>query len=371
MKIVTVVGARPQFVKAAAFSRVWRAQAGCREVLVHTGQHYDDNMSNVFFRELGIPTPEVNLGIGSGNHGEQTGRMMAAIEKVLLRENPDTLLVYGDTNSTLAGALAAAKLHIPVAHIEAGLRSFNRSMPEETNRVLTDHVSDWLLVPTANAATNLRREGLGDRRIHHVGDVMFDIALLAGPLAEKHAKLPKALGLGPGGYLLSTLHRAETTDDPAILSAVLTALAEIGRTHPVVLPMHPRTRKLIASLDVDLSSLKLIEPVGYLDMLSLTRGARAVITDSGGLQKEAYFHRVPCLTLRKETEWTELLDCGWNRLVPPRPDPRFHDDLRNALELASGPAPEWKPLYGDGRAAEMCTALLLRHEMKGGQCESC
>lgn len=355
-KIVTIVGARPQFIKAAAFSRAWRADPARREVLVHTGQHYDENMSDIFFRELGIPAPDISLGIGSGDHGAQTGRMLEAIEAVLQRERPDALLVYGDTNSTLAGALAAAKLHIPVAHVEAGLRSFNREMPEEINRVLTDHVSDYLFVPTVTAAANLEREGLGGRSVHHVGDVMYDIALLAAPLAEKHSDVLDRLGLRPDGYVLATVHRAENTDEPRRLDAIVTALRDLSRAWPVVLPAHPRMRKVLAGSSLDLGGVTVVDPVGYLDMLTLTRNARAVATDSGGLQKEAYFHRVPCGTLRDETEWVELVECGWNHLLPP--DSALGKGLRTLARQGREGLPAWEPLYGTGHAAEACVEIL-------------
>jgi UDP-GlcNAc3NAcA epimerase len=362
-KIVTIVGARPQFIKAAAFSRAWRSRPGCSECLIHTGQHYDENMSDVFFRELSIPTPEITLGVGSGSHGVQTGRMLAAIEEVLQAERPDALLVYGDTNSTLAGALAAAKLQVPVAHIEAGLRSFNRAMPEETNRVLTDHVSDWLLAPTETAVANLRREGLDGRHVHHVGDVMYDIALLAAPLADRLATFPAALGLRPREYLLVTVHRAENTDDPRRLRTVFTALEEAGRRWPVVMPVHPRTRKALATLDLIPKKVQLLDPVGYLDMLNLTRGARMVMTDSGGLQKEAYFHRVPCLTLREETEWTELVEAGWNQLLSPAVALKdLCEGMLLAIDEKEHNRPTWRPLYGEGHAAVLCADLLQTAE---------
>jgi UDP-GlcNAc3NAcA epimerase len=357
-KLVAIVGARPQFIKAAAFSRIWREELGHVEILVHTGQHYDENMSDVFFRELRIPTPEVTLGVGSGDHGAQTGRMLEAIENVLKSEKPDAVLVYGDTNSTLAGALAAAKLHIPVAHIEAGLRSYNRAMPEEINRVLTDHMSDLLLVPTQTAVENLRREGLSERGIHHVGDVMYDIALLATPLAEQHSRKVEELGLKSGGYVLATIHRAENTDDPDRLTAIFQALCLAARQWPVVLPVHPRTRKALSGLNIPLEGLVLIDPVGYLDMLSLTRHARTVVTDSGGLQKEAYFHHVPCITLRGETEWVELVSAGWNRLMPPENNPQLAESLFSSIEAATKGLPLWQSLYGDGNAARLCAQLL-------------
>jgi len=320
MKTISIVGARPQFIKAAAVSRVLQKTQGVREVLVHTGQHYDANMSEVFFEELEIPRPDYNLGIGSATHGAQTGRMLEAIEEVLLREKPDWVLVYGDTNSTLAGALAAVKLHIPVAHIEAGLRSFNRRMPEEINRVLTDHASDILFAPTKAAVENLRREGISEEQIQLVGDVMYDAALYYGKKAECQSQSLNRLGLKPKEYILATIHRAENTDDPRRLRAIFEGLAEVDQEMKVVLPLHPRTRVVLVEVglyDKVARSVCLIEPVGYLDMVMLEKNARAIATDSGGVQKEAFFHRVPCLTLREETEWVELVDLGWNCIIPP------------------------------------------------------
>lgn len=358
-KVLSVVGARPQFVKAAAVSSVLRAAPGFREVLVHTGQHYDDNMSEVFFRELAIPRAEINLGIGSGPHGEQTGRMLGALEGAILAEKPDWVMVYGDTNSTLAGALAAAKLRVPVAHVEAGLRSFNRAMPEETNRVVADHVADLLLAPTAAAVANLEREGLGaagGARILRTGDVMYDATLRFARLAQERSRILAELGLDPGAYLLATVHRAENTDDPARLRAIFEGLAAVSATLPVVLPLHPRTRKMLAGAGFRApAALRLVEPVGYLDMLELERRARLVATDSGGVQKEAYFHRVPCVTLRAETEWVELVAAGWNRLLPPDSAGAVAGGI--AAALAQQP-PDWQPLYGDGRAAQAIVAAL-------------
>ncbi len=320
MKIVTVIGARPQFIKAAAVSRVLRNVAGMREVMVHTGQHYDDNMSDVFFNELEIPQPDYHLGIGSGSHGVQTGRMLEAVEKVFIKEKPVWVLVYGDTNSTLAGALAAVKLHIPVAHVEAGLRSFNRRMPEEINRVLTDHASDLLFAPTETAVNNLVREGLSISRIKLVGDVMYDAALFYGKKAERESNILEHLHLTPKGYILATLHRAENTDDSRRLKAIFSGLAEAAKNIAVVLPLHPRTRLALERenlFDKVRRQLCLIDPVGYLDMVMLEKNARLIATDSGGVQKEAFFYRVPCITLRDETEWVELVELGWNRVVPP------------------------------------------------------
>jgi UDP-GlcNAc3NAcA epimerase len=355
MKIVTVIGARPQFIKAAAVSRLLRAAPGTREVAIHTGQHYDENMSDVFFQELGIPQPDHRLGVGSGSHGAMTGRMLEKIESVLLTEKPDALLVYGDTNSTLAGALAAAKLSIPVAHVEAGLRSFNQKMPEEINRVLTDHVSKWLFCPTPVAVENLAREGIADARVALVGDVMYDVTLAVRDRAGEVERW----GVKPGAYILATIHRAENTDVPTRLEAVFDGLRQVARETPVVLPLHPRTRAVLARAGkpAEAEGLKIIDPVGYLDMTGLERHARLVVTDSGGVQKEAFFHRVPCVTLRDETEWVELVGLGWNRIVPPLSAAAVRDGVRAAL--AGGPGREPPPdLYGGGRAAERIVEAL-------------
>jgi UDP-GlcNAc3NAcA epimerase len=347
MKILTVIGARPQFIKAAAVSCRLRAQPSTREILVHTGQHYDENMSDVFFSELGIPTPDHHLGVGSGSHGAMTGRMLEKIEAVILAEKPDALLVYGDTNSTLAGALAAAKLHVPVAHVEAGLRSFNRKMPEEINRVLTDHVSKWLFCPTKAAVENLNREGISDGRLSLVGDVMYDVALMARERAGNVARW----GVRPGQYVLATIHRAENTDDPARLEAIFDGLRDVAKHLPVILPLHPRTRSVLRRDGRgETGGVKVIDPIGYLDMTALERHARLVVTDSGGVQKEAFFHRVPCVTLRDETEWVELVDLGWNRVLPPTSTAAVRDGILAALESRPGNDPP-SDLYGGGQAA--------------------
>lgn len=369
MKVLTVVGARPQFVKAAVVSRQL-GQAGVEEFLLHTGQHYDERMSAVFFDEMAIPRPDRNLEIGPGRHGEQTGRMLAGIEGVLLAERPDRVLVYGDTNSTLAGALAAAKLHVPVAHVEAGLRSFNRRMPEELNRILTDDLSDLLFAPTTTAVANLRREGVPDDHIVRTGDVMYDAVLFYTEAAESRSHVLTDLGLEPGGYVLATVHRAENTDDPARLKAVMTGLAALARRLPVVLPLHPRTDQALAAAGIDRAALGLrfVDPVGYFDMLLLERHARLIATDSGGVQKEAFFHGVPCATLREETEWTELVAAGANRLVPPTGGDAdaVGAGLVAALdEMERLERPE--PLYGTGDAGgRIVTALVDR----GGRSES-
>lgn len=334
LKVFTIVGARPQFIKLAPVSRALRSQ-GVYEVIVHTGQHYDHGMSQVFFEELGIPAPDFNLGVGSGSHGQQTGEMLRKIEEIVLAEEPDWLMVYGDTNSTLAGALAASKLHVPVAHVEAGLRSFNRRMPEEINRVLTDHLSTLLFCPTATAVRNLAAEGI-TKGVHLVGDVMLDALLDARERAQALSTILDQLELKEKKYLLATVHRAENTDDPERLRAIMTALSQLAETEPVIFPVHPRTRKALEALGFDLtpvsqpptahrppstvhrppsSGLHFIAPLGYLDLVHLSSSARVILTDSGGLQKESFWLGVPCVTLRDETEWVEIVESGWNILA--------------------------------------------------------
>lgn len=315
MKIVTIIGARPQFIKAATISRAFREHhSDVCELLVHTGQHYDANMSDVFFNELDIPRPDYNLGIGGGTHGQNTGRMIEQIEAVLLKEQPDRVLVYGDTDSTLAGALAAVKLHISVAHVEAGLRSFNRRMPEEINRVLTDHAADLLFTPTQTATNNLVNEGIAGDKVQQVGDVMYDAALYYGARAEHRSRILDVLDFESKSYILATIHRAENTDDPLRMKQILTGFSTSSRT--IILPLHPRTRKRLADFGLLLPpTVRAIDPVGYLDMVMLEKNAALIVTDSGGVQKEAYFHHVPCVTLRDETEWVELVNVGANCLV--------------------------------------------------------
>ncbi|MFI5013597.1 MAG: non-hydrolyzing UDP-N-acetylglucosamine 2-epimerase [Hyphomicrobiales bacterium] len=313
MRVLTIVGARPQFVKAAAVSRALAAAPDIEEIMVHTGQHFDPEMSVVFFDELAIPAPRYNLHIHGGGHGAMTGRMLEAIEEVMVAERPDWVLVYGDTNSTIAGAVAAAKLHVRVAHVEAGLRSYNRRMPEEINRVVTDHVSELLFCPTAAAIANLKKEGI-TQGVHHTGDVMFDATLHAMRQAKSRSMIREKLGLADGAYAVATIHRAENTDDPEQLRKVLAWLSAQAKERRVVFPLHPRTRLAVERTGLSLEGLTILPPVGYLDMASLLAGAAAVFTDSGGLQKEAYFHGKPCITLRTETEWVETVECGWNRL---------------------------------------------------------
>lgn len=346
--LLTVVGARPQLIKAAVVSRVIRASDCISEILVHTGQHYDENMSGVFLQELDIPAPEVNLQIGSGTHGAQTARMLEALEQVMLRRRPSCVLVYGDTNSTLAGALAAVKLHIPVVHVEAGLRSFNEAMPEEINRVLTDRVASLLFTPTAEADANLAREGVPADRIRRVGDVMYDAVLHdAATSTDEHIG---TLGLAPGGYVLATIHRAENTDEPTKLRVIVDALDEVARTLPVVLPLHPRALRALDAARLTFQRVRTLAPQGYRAMMALERHARIIITDSGGVQKEAYFHGVPCVTLRAETEWVELIDAGWNRLAPPQSVSMIAKAVASAMEL---PPVERPAFYGNGRAGEI------------------
>jgi UDP-GlcNAc3NAcA epimerase len=358
MRIVTIIGARPQFIKAAVVSRWLRETPGCTEILVHTGQHYDENMSDVFFQELEIPMPNYHLGIGSGSHGAMTGRMIEAIEGVLQESKPDKVLVYGDTNSTLAGALAAVKLHIPVAHVEAGLRSFNRKMPEEINRVVSDHVATWLFAPTEAAVDNLCHEGIAGDRIFLVGDVMYDAAIFYGQRARPDT-LGK-LGLEPKKYVLATIHRAENTDAGARLRDVFGGLSAIAEELPVVLPLHPRTRAALTRenlLEKCSANLRLLDPLGYLDMVALEKHASLIATDSGGVQKEAFFHRVPCVTLRDETEWVELVKLGWNRLVPPTDARTIHAGVLQSLQDTNQRAAPAQ-LYGGGKAGESITRLL-------------
>ena len=349
MKVVSIVGARPQFIKASPLSRELRLRH--HEILVHTGQHYDRDMSDVFFEELGMPVPDYHLGIGSGPHGAQTGAMLAAIETVLQKESPDAVIVYGDTNSTLAGALAAAKLHLPVAHVEAGLRSFNRRMPEEINRVVTDHLSTWLLAPSEVSRQQLAQEGIV-QGVHVVGDIMVDAFHLHGPRAAERSQALARHQLRAGAYYLATVHRAENTEEGGNLRQIFDALGALDR--PVILPLHPRTEKRMAELGVAIgANVQVLAPQGYLDMLALQRGAACVLTDSGGIQKEAYYLRVPCVTLRTETEWVETVATGWNTLVGTDPE-------RILAAVARRPAPgtPHPDLYGDGMTAGRIVEIL-------------
>ena len=357
MKILTIVGARPQFIKAAVVSRAiadFNAQGGMliEERILHTGQHYDERMSDIFFNDLAIPKPAIDLGVGSGSHGAQTATMLQGIEQQLLEWQPDWVLLYGDTNSTLAGALAACKLHVPVAHVEAGLRSFNMRMPEEVNRILTDRVSTRLYCPTKTAVEHLRSEGCDHSAIREVGDVMYDAALFYGAMADERPELLAGLDLPKEPFILSTVHRAENTDSPERLAAIIEGLKALSMRLPIVLPLHPRTRHALTQrgeLDAleQTAGVHLIEPVGYLEMIQLERQASVIVTDSGGVQKEAYFHGTPCVTLREETEWVETLSMGWNRLVKPLSAAAMITAVDQAIN--SSPQTDTKP-YGLGTA---------------------
>lgn len=359
IRIITIVGARPQFVKAAMLSRAisMRNKEGMsfEEKLIHTGQHYDENMSRVFFHEMGILKPTWQLHCGNHTHGAMTGQMLMDIEKILIDNQPDYVLVYGDTNSTLAGALAASKLHIPVVHVEAGLRSFNKAMPEEINRILTDHVSSILCCPTQTAVQNLHKENI-TKGVYHVGDIMYDAALLFGKEAEQRSTILQTLGLSPKEFLLCTVHRAENTDSQERLCQIAQAWTEIAASERIVIPLHPRTRiylekyNLLATLQQQ-SNILFTAPLGFLDMVMLERNARIILTDSGGIQKEAYFHKIPCITLREETEWTETIESGWNQLAG------FHaKDIIKCLSTSN----DRKEIqeYGDGNTAQKILDLL-------------
>jgi len=361
MKLLTIVGARPQFIKAAPFSRAVRRRH--TEILVHTGQHYDPLLSGVFFEELSLPRPDHHLGVGSGTHGRQTGQILERAEEVMRSERPDAVVIYGDTNSTLAGALAAAKLGIPVAHVEAGLRSFVRDMPEEVNRVVADRVSTWLFAPTETAVENLRREGvtIADKAVaatsdqrpaaYLTGDIMYDALQQNVETATRRSHVLERLAVKPGGYVLATIHRAANTDDVERLGEIFDALSLLHE--PVIMPLHPRTRAALLGTDIEVEPVvRIIDPVGYLDMLQLQRHARTVLTDSGGVQKEAYLLGVPCVTLRDETEWPETLAGEWNVLAGA--------DCERIRRAARRPRPSTPPppVFGDGHAAEKMVAIL-------------
>jgi UDP-N-acetylglucosamine 2-epimerase len=376
--LLSIVGARPQFVKAAmvidAVREYDRDSGGniARHTLVHTGQHYDPNLSDVFFQELPLPRPDYNLGVGSGTHGKQTGTLLASIERVLIKEEPDAVIVYGDTNSTVAGALAAAKLNMAVAHVEAGLRSFNRRMPEEINRVVTDHISTWLLCPTETAVKHLAHEGITEG-VYHSGDVMLDAVLKFQEVTSEHSPILDQLKLTPGEYALFTMHRAENTDSVTQIAAAVELLIEWNKT--IVFPVHPRTWNRLTTLSElkeitdklrTIKHVKLIDPVSYLEMLALERNARVILTDSGGVQKEAYFLSVPCVTLRGETEWTETLSGGWNRLV----QGNIHStiELLDSVWACNGMQPVGRPnllAFGGGNAAKLMVRQLMEAVSEG------
>lgn len=352
MKIVSIVGARPQFIKAAAVSTALRKQH--QELLLHTGQHYDDKMSKVFFEELGIPRPDINLGIGSDSHARQTAAIMIGVENYLQQEKPDVVLVYGDTNSTLAGAIAASKLHIKLAHVEAGLRSFNRAMPEEINRIVADKVADILFCPTETAVKNLAAEGI-TTGVFNIGDVMYDAALKFAPIAEQKSQILNRLPIKPREYFLLTLHRAENTDSVDNLSNIVTAMVQ-SKQH-IIFPAHPRTVKFLKQYHLyhpleQADNIFLIEPISFIDMIVLEKNAEKILTDSGGVQKEAYFYQVPCITLRHETEWVETVSDGWNCLVGAdieKIQAAMNDFSPNGVQQGH---------YGDGKASEKLVEVL-------------
>lgn len=369
MKLCTIIGARPQFIKAAAVSRAIAEHnrlastsspltpnpIPITEVIIHTGQHYDDRMSAIFFEQLQIPDPDYNLNVGSGPHGQQTGDMLSGIEKILIKEKPDWVLVYGDTNSTLAGALAASKLHIKIAHVEAGLRSFNRRMPEEINRIVTDHLSDLLFCPSQTAVNNLAAEGI-TAGVRITGDVMFDAIKYAEAKINEYSTILKRLGLENKKYFLATVHRAENTDNEDRLISIMSALSALAEQGIVILPLHPRTKKMLENSKQPFKtndSLKIIEPVGYFDMIALQQSARMILTDSGGMQKEAYWLKVPCITLRDETEWTETVEAGWNILTG-----ADRERIIRTANIFSLPS-NYQDLYGNGHSAVYCVKQLV------------
>jgi UDP-GlcNAc3NAcA epimerase len=357
--VISIVGARPQFMKAAVVSDELRKR-GFDEILVHTGQHYYYNMSDVFFDELKLPSPDYYLGVGSGSHGEQTGKMLIEIEKVMLRENPELVIVYGDTNSTLAGALAAAKLHIPVAHVEAGLRSFNKQMPEEINRVLTDHISDFLFAPTDAAVENLKNEGI-IKGVHKVGDVMFDLALKVSNIVDDKEILNK-FDIKSKEYALVTIHRAENTDIEENLRNIVDALNSLASTGiKIIFPIHPRTQKAVENYKIEFNNrIKVIPAVSYKEMIALEKNARVIITDSGGVQKEGYFFKVPCVIPRNETEWVELIDSGWNILSGHEPDNIVNSVLKN-WDGYINMNRKWIPCYGDGNSSSKIVDVIKNY----------
>ena len=353
MKILTVVGARPQFIKASMVSKALQERSLACETIVHTGQHFDDNMSGVFFDEMDIPSPKYNLGVGGGSHGQNTGRMIEKIEAVILEERPNWLLVYGDTDSTLAGAIAASKLHVPIAHVESGLRSFNRKMPEEINRIIVDHISELLFTPTDLATRNLETEGIAGAKVRQVGDVMYDASIYFGQIADEKSDLLTQFSLDPKSYAVATIHREENTEDDSRLQSLIFALEAVAEELPVIWPVHPRIKESVKS-----STLRLTQPLGYIEMQCLIKNAQVVLTDSGGMQKEAFFHKVPCITFRSETEWVELVASGWNHLAGATDIghilEHFHTARRGVEHLKVG---DW---YGKGDASKQIAEVLMR-----------
>jgi UDP-GlcNAc3NAcA epimerase len=353
--IVTIVGARPQFIKAAVVSRVIRETGEINEIIVHTGQHYDENMSDIFFDELDIPKPDYNLAIGSGSHGMNTGRMIEAIETVLESVKPSLIMVYGDTNTTLAAAVAASKMHIPIAHVEAGLRSFNRRMPEEINRVLTDHVSSLLFAPSDTAVQNLANEGIKGEKVINVGDVMFDAAKYYAALSEKRSNILELLNLQTGDYFLLTMHRQENTDIQERLLGIFEGLKDSNCR--IIWPIHPRTAKMLKSFNIKVPEIiQLIDPVGYLDMVLLEKNAKLIITDSGGVQKEAFYHSIPSITLRDETEWVELVKLGVTQVVGANPDL-----IRSSIKEMTNKQIPNDAIYGTGDAGNVIKSSIINY----------
>jgi UDP-N-acetylglucosamine 2-epimerase len=351
MKVISIVGARPEFIQSTPLSKALRKE--CQELLVHTGQHYDYRMSQTFFDELGIPAPDYNLEVGSNSHAQQTAEILVRLEPVFLKEKPDIVIIRGDTNSTLAGALAASKLHIPIAHVEAGERSFNRQMPEEINRLVADRISDWHFCASHAAVNHLAAEGIIDS-VHWVGDVMFDAILTNLPLAREKSNILQSLELNRQKYVLVTVHRAANTDDPERLSVIVNQLNQMNEK--IIFPAHPRTRNAIQQLSLEIANhVSIIDPVGYFDMMMLEENARLIVTDSGGVQREAYMLCVPCLTLRDETEWTETIETGWNQLVD-----LGSENLTEIWHSVNHPL-EHPPIFGDGTAGEKVVNLLFEN----------
>ncbi|MBA2653512.1 MAG: UDP-N-acetylglucosamine 2-epimerase (non-hydrolyzing) [Gammaproteobacteria bacterium] len=354
LKIVTIIGARPQFVKAAALSRAFDKCEKVNEILVHTGQHYHDNLSKIFFSQLDLATPKYNLQVGSASQGYQTSQMLSKIEDLLIAEQPDCVLVYGDTNSTLAGALAAVKLHIPIVHVEAGLRSYNNSQPEEVNRILTDRISDLLFVPSQASADNLLKESIESHKIHIVGDIMYDVVKLFENQCETSSILAD-LNLPAKSYLVATIHRAENTASDNLIN-IFEAFNSLSTEQNIVIPLHPRTHRRLVECSFNINpAIKIIEPLGFFDMMKLVKNSKLVITDSGGLQKEAFYHKVPCITLREVTEWKELIESGWNVLL----NPNAMSDIATFINRMENITPEWNNPYGEGKTADLIAAKIL------------